>query len=249
VTNASEALAEAGPRRLLTVRTLGPALDTAPEGYLPGPLPRGAWVGLEVEDTGRGLDDTSLARAFDPFFSTKRPGRGMGLAASLGIVRAHGGGIRLERRPDRGVRARVVLPAPARPAARAPSGPQVAPAVGRVLIVDDEPAVRRVCERILHQAGFEVMAAASGEEALELVDQGGIAVDVAVLDLTMPRLDGRATLERVRELVPGLPAVLISGYDSSHLGGRALDPATRFLPKPFLPEELVAAVRGALTRA
>jgi signal transduction histidine kinase/CheY-like chemotaxis protein len=246
VTTAPVALAAAGPTRTLTVRTQAAGRDMAPVGYLPGALAMGPWVALEIEDTGRGMDDNAFARAFDPFFSTKRPGRGMGLAASLGIVRAHNGGIRIERRRERGTSVRVLLPAAAPAAATPRAAPRPARDAGRVLIVDDEPAVRRVCEKILGAAGFEVWSAAAGEDALVLVDQGGAVVDVAVLDLTMPRLDGHATLERLRELVPGLPAVLISGYDSSRLSGSALDATTRFLPKPFLPEELVAAVRGAL---
>jgi signal transduction histidine kinase/CheY-like chemotaxis protein len=255
VTNAAEALHDVGPRRLLTVRTQPLSGDVGAAGFLPGPLPAGDWVAIEVDDTGSGFDGDSLARAFDPFFTTREPGRGMGLAATLGILRSHGGGIRIEPAEPRGTHVRVLLPARAAPVEAALEDASPAEPHGRrVLVVDDEPSVRRVCERILGAVGFEVVTVDSGAAAIAAVrrsrERGDAdersGLDVAIIDLTMPRLDGHGTLEELRRLVPDLPVVLISGYDSSRLAGRALDRITSFLPKPFLPEELVRAVRAAL---
>ncbi len=243
VTNAAEALAESGTERTLTLRTHALAPEGARELCLPRSLPEGAFAAFEVEDTAGGMDEGSLARAFEPFFSTKGPGRGMGLAAALGIVGAHGGGIRIERRgPPAGTRVRVLLPAHGQGAVEAPAPERGARHFGRALLVDDDAAVRRVCEKILAAEGLSVLAAESGARALALLEEGRGPIDVAILDLTMPGLDGHATLERLRRNLPELPVVLISGYDSSHLGSAPLDPRTRFLPKPFLPEELIAAV-------
>ncbi|MEM7308502.1 MAG: response regulator [Planctomycetota bacterium] len=121
------------------------------------------------------------------------------------------------------------------------------PSGDSVLVVDDNSAVRRVCAKILTGAGFRVECAEGGEDALALVERGDFRVDLAVLDLTMPGLDGRGTLSALRRLCPRLPAVLISGVDGSHLAsGAEDDTATRFLGKPFLPDDLIAAVRSGL---
>jgi len=170
----------------------------------------------------------------------------MGLASTLGILQAHNGAIRIERLSPRGTRVEVYLPGcaapePVRSTGAAPSAKEV----GRVLVVDDEESVRRVCERILTARGFEVVPAASGAEAIRRAQEQP-PVDLAIIDLTMPRLDGHGTLDGLREHLPRLPVVLISGYDSSRLAGRKLDETTRFLPKPFLPEDLVDVVRRAL---
>jgi signal transduction histidine kinase len=251
-TNAAEALFDCGTPRQLTIRTharraaLVSGAAGSEGGFLPGSLEGDDWVQIEFEDSGHGFGEEALARAFDPFFSTRAPGRGMGLAATLGILRAHGGGIRIEPTPPRGTRVQVLLPAcsaPSKASATAAAGR--GDCVGLVLLVDDEQSVRQVCIRILSARGFEVVAAASGTDAIRLAREAR-KIDVAVIDLTMPRLDGHETLEELRSDAPGLPAVLISGYDSSRLAGRKLDATTRFLPKPFLPEELVEAVRDAL---
>ena len=251
VINAAEAI---GPHNgLVTLATGTMACDRAlldrgraEPSALPGP-----YVYLEVGDDGAGMDPDTVARMFEPFFTTKFTGRGLGLAAVLGIVRGHGGGILVDSAPGKGTRARVLLPARDGLAASTPAAPADAGdwrGGGEVLLVDDEEPVRDVARRYLERLGFAVTCAGDGEEALALLGaDGGRRFACVLMDLTMPRLDGAATLQRMREAGCRVPVVLTSGHDE---GGRAGDLAGRgiagFVQKPYRQDELAACLRAAL---
>jgi PAS domain S-box-containing protein len=215
-----------------------------------GREPGGARVFLDVSDTGTGMDEDTLARIFEPFFSTKSAGRGMGLAAIRGIVENHGGEIRVGSRPGEGSTFTVLLPACAerrksvRHAARSPH-----PGTGRVLLADDEPDVRSVVRAMLESLGYSVTEARDGREAVELFRQRHAEIDLVMLDLVMPRLSGEAALAEMRGIAPGVRAILASGYDES---GRIREILAAgfggFLQKPFRRQELgekVAEILGA----
>jgi PAS domain S-box-containing protein len=243
ITNAAEALGERGGRvRVRTSATRLGRRDLAPCLVVDGVAP-GEFICLEVGDDGCGMDHATQERIFDPFFTTKVHGRGLGLASVLGIVRIHGGTLRVESAPGAGTTFRVYLPraavpkAPAEPLARlAPAG---ARAEGTVLVVDDEPGVRAVARRMLERRGFEVLLAADGAEALAIAQRRAGALRAVVLDLAMPGLDGDRVFEGLRRIRGDLPVVFVSGHGTDALE-RRLSGRTRVaaVAKPFRSEAL-----------
>ena len=214
-----------------------------------GTTPEGVYV--EVKDTGAGMDAETQRCMFDPFFTTKPRGSGLGLSAVLGIVRRHRGEIHVDSEPGRGTTVRIVLPVVIGQVEEHPAPAVAVPAAtGRtILVVDDEPIVRRLARNALEDAGHRVVVAADGVEALERYAEDPSAIDAVLLDLTMPRMDGRQTLTHLRARDRDLPVVLASGLDPG-AGDRAAwdtDAATQFLAKPYHVDELLAAMDRALT--
>ena len=214
-------------------------------------LPPGEYVALEVRDSGTGMSPTTTARMFDPFYTTKFQGRGLGLAAVLGIVRGHHGAILVESTLDQGTS--MVLLFPAQPRAATSKAPSMRSSSteggtprGNVLVVDDEELVRRVTQRALQHAGYAVALAADGQKALTFLRAGAQRVDLVLLDLTMPELSGKETLAQIRATWPRLPVVLMSGYTAEAAQLDEGDDCTSFLQKPFTQDELLATLTQAL---
>ncbi len=201
-------------------------------------LAAGEHVTIEVADDGPGIPPGIVSRVFDPFFSTKYQGRGLGLASVRGIVMRHGGAIWVARDSERGATFRVLWPAAAPVVPESGTVPSDPRRPLRLLFVDDDPAVRRATCDLLRALAWRCHEAGDGGEALGLLD-GGLDVDAVVLDVTMPELGGPETLARIRTTHPDLPAVLISGY-GLHDAEILRDPNVRFLAKPFAISELTA---------
>lgn len=252
ITNASDALGDnAG---LITIKT---GTETCSERslrdvYGAESLPAGEYVTLEVSDNGCGMPEGVRDRLFDPFFTTKATGRGLGMSAILGIVRAHHGAIRVYSEPGQGTAFKLLFPAVAAKAVT--SDPQSDGTgwrgTGAVLVVDDEPSVLRVAQRMLERLGFSTLLAADGQEALDLFDAHRADITLVLLDMMMPKMNGKEVLSALRRLDPELPVVMSSGFNEqdaiSRMAGRGM---TSFLQKPYEPADLEAAVRRALEPA
>lgn len=248
ITNSSEAIGDASGS--IAVRSgVVPEDDPIRVRNADGSRLAGPCVFVEVRDDGPGMDQTTASRIFDPFFTTKFTGRGLGLATVMGIVKGHDGAIQVESSPGHGTRVTVALPATPGavvPAARAADPPTTWQATGRALVADDEAAVRRVAVAFLERAGFTVIEAADGAEAVERFRQAGHHIDVVLLDLTMPRMGGREAYAAIREIAPTVPVVFMSGYAEPIDAQRPDDPAATFLAKPFTFAAMAAKVGAAM---
>lgn len=254
--------AEAGPHRgPLRVRARSVLLDAAFCRSLAGLIP-GQYAELTVEDQGMGMAPEALARCFEPYFSTKGRGRGLGLAACFGIVTNHGGHVSLESAPRVGTVARVFLPFAgqgvvaesdehdirelAALADNTPLQPIATPAVrlGKtVLVVDDEPTIVEVLDEHLTSAGYRVLRAPDGQAAVELVTSELGTIDLIFLDLSMPIMDGTEAFPHLQRARPDAKVVIASGYDLDARAQRLLDRgAHRFIQKPFRADVLVGLV-------
>ncbi|WP_250000905.1 hybrid sensor histidine kinase/response regulator [Actinoplanes sp. M2I2] len=206
-------------------------------------------VCLSIVDNGCGMPPEVAARAFEPFFTTKGRGRGtgLGLATAYGVVSDAGGSITLDSRPDEGTTLRICLPpaeiaAPASTLVKRPAAPS-----GRVLVVEDEDGVRDIVCRILRRAGYEVHAAADPAEALRLVREDHLHMDVLVTDVIMPGMSGTQLAAELRRARPALPVLFMSGYTSgSAPGGEELPADAPLLHKPFQAENLLNALHAVL---
>ncbi len=244
--NARQAMA-AGGRVRLTVRNL----EAAPGG--PGDPATGPCVEVTIEDDGPGIPADVLARVFDPFYTTKATGTGLGLALAHSIVRAHGGQIAVTSPPGRGATFTVTLPAmtagPGPVEAAAEPAPAAGASSGRILLMDDEPLVRGMASKMLARGGYEVVAASDGDEAVDQCRRAiaeGRPFDAAILDVTVPgAMGGKAAMRHLRTLQPGLPVVLSSGYGELETGTGEEQP-TATLPKPYQMHELMACAKAVV---
>jgi two-component system cell cycle sensor histidine kinase/response regulator CckA len=251
VTNAWEAGGDARGAVHLSVKTVSPADIPAWRRFPLDWLPRdNAYACLEVMDRGSGIAEKDIEKIFDPFFSSKLTGRGLGLSVVLGIVRAHRGALAVETEIGRGSTFRIFLPVSneevvSQPG-EAPKSPEVAWG-GAVLLVEDELMVRKLGQSALTSLGFWVLPAKDGVEALEVFRQYKDEVRCVVCDVTMPRMDGWETLAVLRKLAPGVPVVLASGYDKAQvMAGDHPELPQAFLSKPYRLHELRDAIRRAL---
>jgi len=252
VTNAAESYQEG--RGLVEVRTGALYCDRAylDKTYLKEACSEGEYVYCEVLDRGCGMDVATQQKLFDPFFTTKFLGRGLGLAATLGIVRSHGGLIKIDSRPGRGTTIRVLFPATA---AALPTKSPIAKAdpawvgSGTVLAIDDDVQVLELVKDILEESGLEVLTSSDSREGVALFTRLDGKIDLVLLDLTMPFMDGSEVFAALHEVSPNVPIVLLSGYGRDETLRRLADkkPAG-FISKPFRMDELLIGVRAVLEK-
>jgi two-component system, cell cycle sensor histidine kinase and response regulator CckA len=249
IINGAEAIGEDKPGAVLV--TTG--VQNVDEGYIqtalaPSQIEPGTYVTVEVHDTGVGMTDEVIARIFDPFFTTKFTGRGLGLAAVLGIVRGHKGAIKVYSTPGHGTTFKVLFPASGHvsSASPAPDTP-AAHTSAMVLVVDDEPVVRRTAKSMLERFGYSVVMAENGREGVELFRVLADKIAVVLLDMTMPVMSGEETFRELRAIRPGVRVVLSSGYNEveavRRFTGKGL---AGFLQKPYSAAALAEKVRSVI---
>ncbi len=257
ITNASDALGDKDGTITVTTGTVEIDASYLSGSYLDAPMADGRYAFVEVSDTGCGMDRETRNKIFDPFFTTKHTGRGLGLAAVLGIVRSHKGGLRVYSEPGSGTTFKVLFPIlenPGKgvgPAPVFPAGDEraTARAGGMVLLADDEEAVRDVARMMLEGAGYTVLTAADGVEAVELFRNCPGAITAVILDVTMPRMGGEEAFRELRRIDPAVKVVLSSGYNEqetvNHFLGKGL---AGFIQKPYRTRALIEKVAQAINR-
>ncbi len=252
VTNAAEAIGSGAGSIELSLAALTVADAPIEDLVWPSQLPPGRYAQLTVEDSGHGIEATTRARLFEPYFTTRPGHRGLGLAVALGIVKAHEGGLCLTSALGVGTRIRALFPLVAEPLPHPSPRPKAAAPCGEgpILLVDDEEHVREVARLLLERQGHEVLAAASGREALDLVKVHGSRLSLAILDLAMPDLCGDQLFLQLREHVPDLSAILCSGFQTDDLAERFADLGfAGFLQKPYRAAALRECVASVIAPA
>ena len=207
----------------------------------------GPYLSLSVSDTGVGMDQETQEHLFEPFFTTKgaAEGTGWGLASAYRIIKNHRGAIQVKSAPHQGTTFTILFPASQAPRrVQVPEDARIITGQGTILTVDDEPLLRQVAARLLQKLGYQVLEAPSGKEALEIFTQKQGEIDLVLLDLTMPGLSGFQTMERLRELDPGVRVLFCSGYGD--LERDSLPHDHPFIPKPYSLELLSQKVAEAL---
>ncbi len=251
ITNASEALGE--ETGSITLRTGVMECDEAylRQTYLAEDLAAGTYVFLEVKDTGGGMDPETRERIFDPFFSTKFVGRGLGLAATLGIVRGHQGALEVDSTPGDGTVFRVLFPVTeaAVPATSVATMPESATnGDGTILVVDDEQMVLTIARRVLERAGYRVLTAEDGQEGLEVFRRHAPEISLVLLDLTMPQMSGDEAVRAMRRVKGDVRVLLTSGYNEPEATGEITGPhLAGFIQKPYAATALLRKVREVIT--
>jgi CheY-like chemotaxis protein len=251
ITNAAEAIPEGQIGEVvLSTEVLHCTRQDLDRSRLPERPSEGAFVCLRVVDNGCGMNPEALDRLFEPFYTTKTSGRGLGMSATLGIVRGHRGAIIVESVEKTGTVIQVLLPASdkaVREAGVAIGGEQIWRGQGTVLLVDDEEAVRSLAARMLERMGFTVLTAADGVEGIELFRARAEEVRCVLLDFSMPRMDGVQASQELHRIKSGVPIVVCSGFNRPEVEHRFQGvPIASFLHKPFRYEELGQAFRMAL---
>ncbi len=246
ITNANEAIGEKSG-----VISFSTGIMHADRHYLDQtltdkPLPEGRYVYFEVSDTGCGMDEQTMQHMFDPFFTTKFTGRGLGMSAVLGIVRGHQGAMRVYSELGKGTTFKVLLPVSEQAVAVEESidHNDSSPLTGTILIVDDEETIREVAAMMLEEAGFDTMSANDGVEALEVYKQHGDRITGVLMDMTMPRMDGKECFRELRRINPDVKVVLSSGYNEQDATSRFVGQGLAgFIQKPYSPEALIDKMR------
>jgi CheY-like chemotaxis protein len=215
-------------------------------------LAAGNYVVFEVTDSGCGMTKETVEKIFDPFFTTKFTGRGLGLAAVIGIVKGHQGGLEVESTPGTGTTFRVAFPATTYqvvPEETVEISMEDLPLRGSVLVIDDEEFVREAAKNILDLHGLNVMAASNGVAGIAMFREHQNEVDVVLLDLSMPGISGEETFRQLKEIRPTVQVILTSGYSESEatakLTGQDL---AGFIQKPYRAEDLTAVVHKHLQK-
>lgn len=255
VTNAAESIDDKPGEVVLATRMEDCTRKILEKSWLENKPPPGRFVVLEVSDNGLGMDSNTVLKIFDPFFSTKFPGRGLGLAAVLGIIKACHGAIMVDTKPGEGTSIRIFFPSmiPETDFGKKVMFPRESledklPPGTKILLVDDEVLVLRIGIRMLEKLGAEVLTAENGEEAIRIFQENHKAFTAVILDLSMPRMDGMTAMTELKKIDSGVPVILSSGYSRETVTEQFHDSEpTGFLEKPYRFEQLRAELLRILS--
>jgi CheY-like chemotaxis protein len=257
ITNASEAIGEsAGEVRIATGVTQCDAAYLA-QSHTNQKPEAGEFGFIEVTDTGCGMDAATIARLFEPFYTTKFTGRGLGMASVLGVVQGHGGAILVSSKPTVGTVMRVLFPCMAAPVPAAAPGTVPERGTGEspgyrvptILVVDDDDLIRSLCARMVRSFGYEALTAADGNEGVALLQAHRERIDCVLLDLAMPNKNGADTLREMRMSVPSVPVIVCTGYaDGAAQTGLSEQELDGFLQKPYQLEALRTTLESTLQK-
>jgi CheY-like chemotaxis protein len=245
VINASEAIGDKSGVIAITTGCMDCDRNYLNDVWLDENISEGLYVYLEIADTGCGMDKETLARLFDPFFTTKFTGRGLGMAAVLGIVRGHKGAIKVYSEPKRGTTFKILLPASGRPAGifNGAIHHDDWKGEGTVLLVDDEETVRGIGTEMLKELGFSVITANDGREGVEQFKQNP-DISFVILDLTMPHMDGEQCFRELRQIKPDVKVIMSSGYNEQEVTQKFVGKGLAgFIQKPYKLSALREAIQ------
>jgi CheY-like chemotaxis protein len=245
--NARDAMPKGGRLVIELDRTSFSVEDVADHPWLRS----GDFVQLSISDTGCGMDKATLARIFEPFYTTKPLGKGTGLGLSVvqGVVQQHKGMINVYSEPEHGTTFRIYLPEALRPSAQAELGAPTVVSVKpglTILFAEDDAVVRSTTTTLLRRSGYKVVPVGDGQEACEFVENGQHC-DLALLDIVMPKMSGLEAAQIIRTKISGIPVVLCSGYSAKIVESGQISDDFRFLGKPYSGEELLRTLASALS--
>jgi polar amino acid transport system substrate-binding protein len=244
--NARDAMPDGG---ILTLRT--ERVESGSETALPSLAP-GGYAVLSVSDTGEGMDQATRQRIFEPFFTTKEVGKGTGLGLSMvySIVKQHNGEISVSSEPGEGSTFKIYLRL-AGSEAEAADSVRLAPPVGgseTILLADDDAEVRKAVVRILREYGYSVIEAVDGEEAVERFAGSKDSIDLVILDVVLPKRDGKAAADEIRSMRRGVPVLFVSGYTPDIIASKGIEEGAQLMYKPIVPHLLLPKLRELLSR-
>ena len=249
ITNASEAIADQNGAITIETGECFAKKEFLRDFFPQDELPEGEYSWFSVKDCGCGMSYETQAKIFDPFFTTKFTGRGLGLAAVLGIVRGHEGGLKVRSKKGEGSQFTVLLPKSTKPLSvgiNIHSTNEGWRGEGKILVVDDEKPVREVVQRTFEKCGFEVYSAEDGLQAVEIFEQMCHQIKLVVLDMTMPNMDGNETFAALRKIRPDIPVILSSGYTEQDTMENFDGDLAGFIQKPYRTSALIAKVQQIL---
>ncbi len=248
IINAAEAM-QGSPGTVTVTMGVRQVEESERSHYLTEHALTGSYLALAVRDTGVGMDQTTLNRIFDPFFSTKFLGRGLGLSATLGIVRGHSGAIRVLSSPGKGTTFEVLFPAGSALPAPAPEPTEETAVMGHgtILVIDDEETIRRLMKTVLERHGYKVLLAENGADGLTIFARNAGVISLVVLDLVMPVMSGEEVLPHLLTMRPGLPVIVSSGQDAAEGLRKLSEPRVAgYLQKPYRADALARKVADVL---
>ncbi len=251
ITNASEAIGDRPGVIAVSIREVELRAGELEKTVPPGGLPAGRYVRLEVSDTGGGMNEETLQKIFDPMFTTKITGRGLGLASLLNVVQRHNGAVEVRSQPGHGSVFIIYFPAEEEAADAGIEDAQEAVSewrgYGTALVADDEKVIRNIAVALLQRFGFRVITAADGVETVDIYTENAGEITLLLMDLNMPRLNGLEATERIRHINPNVPVLFMSGYSREQVMERfGQQSHTDFIRKPFQSSELLASIRSIM---